>query len=685
MSCRNLLIYLNRDAQNRALDIFHFALNPDGVLFLGSSESVEDGNPLFTVLDKKHRLYCQEAVPGVGLAGAAGPSTLLVRQIEERAASDHASETGDRSSCRRAGFSHTATLALAARAGGRDARTRVDWSELHFKLLERFGPPSVLVDREARHPAPVRERGTLPADDGRRADDATCCASCIRRCASSCAPSCSVPRRRVSRREPPRDAVRLDRARTRRSTSRVFPASEIAAGLPPGDVRSCARARRSARVGAGVVRAGVARRITSSTSSSRSKGHLRDTVEQYEASTEELKASNEELQAMNEELRSATEELETSREELQSINEELTTVNQESRSKVDELAHANSDLQNLMSATAIATLFLDRDLRVMRFTDSAAPIFNLIPGDIGRPLSDLQHRLDYPEMADGRRARAGEADARRARGAAPGTGRPILRACCRTARYDDRIAGVVLTFVDITERERTKRDLAEDLAATERLRAVAERVVDDDSMQGLFNEIVEAAIFVTHADAGMVQLLDEEQAVAAAVGVEGLPERSASTAGRTSTSTARRPAAKRCARAGARSWTSPTRTPADVEGVGPLASRSGRACAARQSTPLVARAGAPIGVITTHWKTEHAPSDRELRFLDLLVRQAADAVERQQAREALRVHLEELQRFNQAAVGRETRMIELKKEINELAKRLGESPRYSLDFEKNVD
>ena len=109
------------------------------------------------------------------------------------------------------------------------------------------------------------------------------------------------------------------------------------------------------------------------------KAHLRDTVEQYEASTEELKASNEELQAMNEELRSATEELETSREELQSINEELTTVNQELKSKVDELGHANSDLQNLMASTAIATVFLDRELRITRYTPSAVASFNLIP------------------------------------------------------------------------------------------------------------------------------------------------------------------------------------------------------------------------------------------------------------------------------------------------------------------
>ena len=98
----------------------------------------------------------------------------------------------------------------------------------------------------------------------------------------------------------------------------------------------------------------------------RLNAHLRDTVAQYEASTEELKASNEELQAMNEELRSATEELETGREELQSINEELTTVNQELKSKVDELGHSNSDMRNLMNATAIATVFLDRELRITR-------------------------------------------------------------------------------------------------------------------------------------------------------------------------------------------------------------------------------------------------------------------------------------------------------------------------------
>ena len=98
-------------------------------------------------------------------------------------------------------------------------------------------------------------------------------------------------------------------------------------------------------------------------------------------------------------LRSATEELETSREELQSVNEELTTVNQELKDWIEELARANSDLQNLMSSTQIATIFLDRELRIQRYTPPAVALFNLIPTDLGWPLSDLRHRLEYDSFA----------------------------------------------------------------------------------------------------------------------------------------------------------------------------------------------------------------------------------------------------------------------------------------------
>ena len=147
------------------------------------------------------------------------------------------------------------------------------------------------------------------------------------------------------------------------------------------------------------------------------KEQLAATVEQYEGANEELKASNEELQAMNEEMRSATEELETSKEELQSVNEELTTVNHELKANVEELSKTNADLNNLMASTDIGTIFLDRQLRIHRFTPSAQKIFNLIPADVGRPISDITSRLHYDGfIADCEQVLAEPADGR-ARGA----------------------------------------------------------------------------------------------------------------------------------------------------------------------------------------------------------------------------------------------------------------------------
>jgi two-component system CheB/CheR fusion protein len=195
------------------------------------------------------------------------------------------------------------------------------------------------------------------------------------------------------------------------------------------------------------------------------RNRLRETVEQYEANTEELKASNEELkasneelQAMNEELRSASEELETSREELQSSNEELTTVNQELKGKVDELALSNSDLHNLMASTAIATIFLDRELRIMRFTPPATGLFNLIPGDVGRPLSDLQHRLEYPQLAEDAQGVLDKLIPVERQ--VPTTdGRAFLARLLPYRTLEDRIAGVVLTCVDVTEQRRAEESL----------------------------------------------------------------------------------------------------------------------------------------------------------------------------------------------------------------------------------
>ncbi len=185
------------------------------------------------------------------------------------------------------------------------------------------------------------------------------------------------------------------------------------------------------------------------------RAQLRDTVEHYEGSAEEYRASNEELQAMNEELRSASEELETSREELQSINEELGTVNMELKSRMEEVGQVNGDLQNFMSATHIATVFLDRDLKVMRYTPATVSFFNLIPSDMGRPLADLRFQVDYPELiADAQAVLRSLVPVEREVGKRDGGW--FLARLLPYRTTDDRIGGVVLTFVDITERKKAE-------------------------------------------------------------------------------------------------------------------------------------------------------------------------------------------------------------------------------------
>ena len=190
----------------------------------------------------------------------------------------------------------------------------------------------------------------------------------------------------------------------------------------------------------------------------RLKGQLRVTVEQYEVQQEEYKASNEELQAINEELRSAAEELEMSKEELQSLNEELTTVNQELKIKIEELSQANADFQNLMNSTDIGTIFLDRAFRVKMFTPSVRRLFNLIPADLGRSLADINTKLgDVDLLAEvetvHERLQTVEREVRTAEGATF-----LMRiAPYRTA--EDRINGIVLSFIDITERKRAEEAL----------------------------------------------------------------------------------------------------------------------------------------------------------------------------------------------------------------------------------
>jgi len=440
ISCRNLLIYLNRGAQKRVFDVFHFALRPGGLMFLGSSETVEDGSPLFRTLDKKHRIYAHQVAVRTGLPIPLGPSSLL------RSLDLQGRDAGPMVHGRR--FAQDSSMATPFSVN--PLLDRAALADLHFRLIEQLSPPSVVINADydivhlSEHAGRfLKFAGGEPTSNLLRVIDPLIrmeLRSALARAAEGNLPILVSDL-----------AVQVE-GQTRSIDIRISPTNDLTPGfllvifelrepgLPLPDP-----AKGVPDPGSESVIRQVERELE------QVKSHLRNTVEEHEASTEEMKASNEELQAMNEELRSATEELETSREELQSINEELTTVNSEMKSKVEELAHTNSDLQNLMAATSIVTIFLNRDLEITRYTPNSIELFHLIPSDLGRPLAHLKPRVDYPDLiADAEQVLRSLVPVEHEVGAED---RWFLARLQPYRTLEDHIAGVVLTFVDITERK----------------------------------------------------------------------------------------------------------------------------------------------------------------------------------------------------------------------------------------
>ncbi|MES2661134.1 MAG: chemotaxis protein CheB [Verrucomicrobiota bacterium] len=444
ISCRNLLIYLNRDAQGRVFDIFHFALRPEGRLFLGSSESAEDATALFYPINKKHRIFARRSIQRVGLSVPAGAPTLsFAFQADQKLP-----PVIPLPPVPFLGLAGAGPLAKA------EQTERNSWSELHYKLIETIAPPSLVIGRDQQIMHLSKSAGRFLQFAGGEPT-----MNLLRVVHPALRTELRAALFRASKTQAPVQItgipVELDSV-PRLVDISVEPVDDLApdfllvlfrerdvlhpdlsdSGSSPASLLPEDRA--------------VIRHLEEELDQMRLG--LRETVEQYEASVEELKASNEELQAMNEELRSATEELETGREELQSINEEIITINQELKSKVEEVSRTNSDLQNLMASTKIPTIFLDRDLRIKRFTPSATDLFNLIPTDIGRPLSDITHRFEYPVIITDA-ARVLEDLALVEREVRTLEGQWFLARMCPYRSTEDQISGVVITCVEITERK----------------------------------------------------------------------------------------------------------------------------------------------------------------------------------------------------------------------------------------
>ncbi len=203
-----------------------------------------------------------------------------------------------------------------------------------------------------------------------------------------------------------------------------------------------------------------------------------------QTSQEELRSTNEEMQSTNEELQSTNEEITTSKEEMQSLNEELQTVNNELQTKVDELSQSTNDMKNLLNSTDIATLFLDKDLNVRRFTQQATKIIKLIPSDVGRPITDLASELQYPELADdGRTVLHTLVPAEKPIGCKDGRWFTVRIMPYRT--LDDRIDGVVITFADISASRATAAKLGVQHASLEKRFAQQTSIINEQSRQSV--------------------------------------------------------------------------------------------------------------------------------------------------------------------------------------------------------
>jgi two-component system, chemotaxis family, CheB/CheR fusion protein len=434
VSCRNLLIYLNREAQNRVLTVFHFGLRPEGHLFLGSSESAE-GSSMFSALDPKFRIFTRRMVPST-----LGESIVTAGRWTPPPQPIAATPPADRTTT---------------------------FGELHHRLVERYAPPSILVNGELDVVHLSEHAGKFLELAG---GEPTRNILCLIHPALRLDLRTSIyAARQADLHTDGRRIVFDDNGKRRAIDLRVrtvdLPELGPNSVLIYLDETEPSATEQSVEPTTDKTMEPVVREIEDELR--RTRDQLRTTIEQYETSLEELKASNEELQAINEELRSASEELETSKEELQSVNEELTTLNHELKVKIDEVSHANSDLQNLMTSTDIGVIFLDRTLNIKRFTPRALDLFNMIPSDIGRPLAHLTHRLDTDEIPD--LAQRVLQDLRTIeRDVVSRDGHRYLARMLPYRSLEDRIEGVVLTFVDVSEQRRTAAAL---LTSEARLRA----------------------------------------------------------------------------------------------------------------------------------------------------------------------------------------------------------------------
>jgi two-component system, chemotaxis family, CheB/CheR fusion protein len=471
LSCRNVLIYMDRELQSKLIPLFHYALNPSGFLFLGPSETLGEFENLFEILDRKSKLFRKKYVG----SGFLPVGTFIPPQLES-------SETP-----------RTSGKALV--------ESEPQLRELTEQImLQYYAPVAVLVNQRGDilylhgrtgmylEPAPGKAGLNIlkMARDGLRQDLAT-----------------DLYKASVSKEPVFHPGLRVktngDFTTVNLALRPVAAGPDATAGpnlflITFEEVKKSEQSQTEADgIGAGEdgksAMEGNARILELERELQIKEERLKAYNEEMETSNEELKSSNEEMQSINEELQSTNEELETSKEELQSVNEELTTVNTELQNKIADLSQAVNDMNNLLSGTGIGTIFVDYQLRILRFTPQVTQVINLIPTDVGRPVGHIVSNLlgydrlveDIKEVLDTLTPKDIEVQTR--------MGVWYLLRIRPYRTLENVIKGAVITFTDITEVRRAKEILKES-EAMRRLAVIAHDSNDAITVQDLEGHIM---------------------------------------------------------------------------------------------------------------------------------------------------------------------------------------------------
>jgi two-component system CheB/CheR fusion protein len=430
LSCRNLLIYMDPELQKKLIGLFYYSINPEGIMILGSSETLGSKSHLFTQVDAKLKIF-------------------------KHSGTTHSPELFDFPSSFSRSKSTITEKPVPDRSG---LNIQMLTDQL---LLQYYSPSGVLVNEHGDiiyihgHTGKYLEPAVGKANlnifamlrEGLRTEFH------------------SAFRRVVSKKETV--VLRNLRIGTNGNTQilnidiKWIDKPELLYGtvlIIFTDVREVPDIHLHSEKHKKGFNAIKQKELESELQ--RVREEMQNTLEEVQTSQEELRSTNEELQSTNEELQSTNEELTTSKEEMQSLNEELQTLNAELQAKVDDYSRVNNDMKNLLNSTEIATLFLDKELNIRRYTQQATKIFKLIKSDIGRPFTDIFSELIYPDLAD---------DAIEVlrtlvymqKEIPTNDNRWLLIRIMPYRTFDDKIDGIVITFIDVTGHKKIETKLAE--------------------------------------------------------------------------------------------------------------------------------------------------------------------------------------------------------------------------------